>query len=101
MVACLQVKEPTLDVINKNFPTSMKTSYRRFSGAFTANGPQLQSERLAYCVLSLRNQTAESHVSFLRDNHQVHPFDSTKRQDDLSLSVQEPRLSLSTKITGQ
>ena len=46
-VACPDVKEPTLDVIDKNCSIFMKTSYRRFSGAFTASGPRLRSERHA------------------------------------------------------
>ena len=102
MEASPDIKEPTFDVINKNCSTSKKTSGRCFSGTFFAAGPQLQAKQHACCVLSLGpNRTSESHVSFLQDDHRVHPFDSTKRQDDLSLSVQEPRLSLSTKITGQ
>ena len=47
IMASPDVKEPTLDVIDKNCCTSMKTCYRRFSGAFTASGPRLRSERHA------------------------------------------------------
>ena len=40
-------------------------------------------------------------MSFLRDDHQVQSFDSTRKVDDVSLPVQELRLSLTTENTGQ
>ena len=53
MVASPDVKAPVPNVNNKHCSTFIQTSYRRFSGTFTASGPRLWSEQHACRVLSL------------------------------------------------